>query len=187
MSGCKFFVDRIDGSSDLMVYHANTHKHGSPPHGPVNFQKDEAVEVLNALHANARNDYNAPAHGDLAFDDGASLAKVIYYGGGAEAERRKANRTLTVRLHGGGTQVCNPEFTGGCTIMGFYRGSAWSFYYQTWGDVEYDRPTGAKVMAQKLFTGHWKYLHKVRIEGSRHRVTWSTMKVVDNAKFYPAL
>jgi hypothetical protein len=30
MSGCKLFIDTITGSPDLMVYHANTHMHGSP-------------------------------------------------------------------------------------------------------------------------------------------------------------
>lgn len=31
MSGCKFYVDSINGSNDLIVYHANTHQHNPGP------------------------------------------------------------------------------------------------------------------------------------------------------------
>jgi hypothetical protein len=188
MSGCKFFVDAIIGSNDLMVYHANTHQHAAPAHNsPLNFQSPQADGVLNTLHANARNDYaGLPAPNNLALVNVASLAKPVYYGGGALAEQRKANqgRTLTIGGHGP-QQVVTPEFVGGCSVMGFYTAGTWRFYYQTWGDVEYDRPTGAGVIAKKLFTGQWNYVHKARVEGGRHQPGVSSFKVVEHGRFYP--
>jgi hypothetical protein len=189
MSGCKFFVDAILGSTDLMVYHANTHQHAALPHNsPVNFQSPQADGVLNTLHANARNDYaGLPAPNNLNLINVASLPKPVYDGGGALKEQRKANqgRTLTIPGGGGPAQVVAPEFVGGRSVMGFYTAGAWRFYYQTWGDVDYDRPTGAGVIGKKLFTGHWNYIHKARVEGHRHQASYATSKVVDHARFYP--
>ena len=192
MSGCKFFIDQIIGSKDLIVYHANTHKHPSAPHSPVNDQSQPASDELDGFHTRARADYTAAPH-NLGVVSLKSLAKPTYYGGGALAEERKARqgRNLTVLkpvgsvLDGTSAHVATPvrpEFHGGCSIMGFYSGGTWSFYYQTWGDVSYDRPTEANVIAKKLLTGHWNYLHKSRTEGSKHRA--NEIEVVDHARFF---
>jgi hypothetical protein len=187
MSGCKFFVDTITGSHDLMVYHANTHQHAAPAHNsPANFQNPLAAGVLNALHTNAQADYaGLAAPNNLALVNVASCDKPTYYGGGALAEQRKANqgRTLTLPPAMGGVVVA-PEFLGGCSVMGFYTGGGWHFYYQTWGDVEYERRTEAKVIAKKLFTGSWNYVHKARVEGKKHKASYSTSKVVDHALIF---
>ncbi len=183
MSGCKLFIDTITGSPDLMVYHANTHMHGSPAHNsPVNFQNPLADTELNRLHTMAVADYaGLPAPNNLALVNVATLAKPTYYGNGALAETHKANqgRTLTIP----GPTIVTPEFVGGCSVFGFFNGG-WSFYYQTWGDVGYDRPVSTKLVAKALVTGHWNYVHKARVEGARHVAAYDTSKVVDHALIY---
>jgi hypothetical protein len=186
MSGCKFFVDAIGGSNDLMVYHANTHQHGSPAHGsPVNSQTPAALAILDAMHANAQADYAAAPH-NLVLNNVASLAKQAYYLQGANAERRKERqgRGLSVLQSAGvGQPTVNvwvaPEFAGGCSVMGFYNGG-WHFYYQTWGDVDYTRPSGSKAIAKDLFTFGWKSLHNRRTKGIAHTL-FSDITVVDHA------
>ena len=202
MSGCRFFVDTIAGSADVMVYHANARNTSpAPPHSPADFQDPLASAELNRLHAAAQGDY-ALAPYNLVLHNVASLAKATYYGIGALAETRKANahrrpwvpastpgRTLRVPgppdpVTGQQTTVnVAPEFWGGCSVFGFYNGG-WEFYYQTWGGVEYDRPTGAGVVAKALFTGHWKFLHKLRTEGGHRGVSNRYNKVVEHAQFY---
>ena len=53
MSGCRFFIDRITGSTDLMVYHANTHLHGSAPLDDADHQSVNAGNVLDQMLINA--------------------------------------------------------------------------------------------------------------------------------------
>lgn len=182
MSGCKFFVDTIAGSNDLMVYHANTHQHGSPAHNcPVNFQTLQAGHILDALHANAQADYAALlAPNNLALHNVASLAKGAYYMQGALAEQRKANQGRGLALPGGVWAA--PEFAGGCSVMGFYN-AGWHFYYQTWGGVDYTRPSGSRAIAKDLFTFHWKSVHNRRTKGISH-TAFSDIGVVDHALIY---
>src|SRR5258708_33728215 len=102
MSGCKLFIDTITGSADLMVYHANTHQHGSPAHNsPVNFQNPLADTELNRLHTMAIADYaNLPAPNNLALVNVATLSKPTYYGNGALAAVRKATQARTLHSSG---------------------------------------------------------------------------------------
>ncbi|HEY1903953.1 MAG TPA: hypothetical protein VGG56_16080 [Terracidiphilus sp.] len=202
MSGCKFFIDTINLSADLMVYHANARSTSpAPAHSPANFQNPLALAELNRLHAAAQNDYTLPPY-NLVLNNVAHLAKLAYYGRGALAEQRKANahrrpwvpastpgRTLSVPgpahpVTGLPTNVnVAPEFWGGCSVFGFYN-AGWHFYYQTWGGVEYDRPTGAGPVAKALFTGHWNYLGKLTTEGGHRGVSNLYNKVVDHAQFH---
>jgi len=183
MSGCKFFIDTIAGSPDLMVYHANTHQNAAPAHNsPVNFQHPLADAELNRLHTAAVADYAglAPPN-NVVLANVASLAKPLYYGNGALAETHKANqgRILTLPVVGNVT----PEFWGGCSVFGFFN-AGWQFYFQAWGGVEYDRPVSTKLVAEALVTGHWNYVHKARVEGGHHGVNNIYNKVVDHARFY---
>ncbi len=182
MSGCKLFIDTIAGSADLMLYHANTHINPAPPHNsPANFQHPNAVAELTRLHTHAQNDYGAlPAPNNLALANVAFLEKVTYYGQGTQEELRKFNQGR--RLSYAGVMV-NPEFTGGCSVFGFFN-AGWHFYYQAWGAVDYDRPVTAGKVTKALFTGHWNYVHKARVEGSHHRASGENIKVVDHALIY---
>lgn len=185
MSGCRFFVDTINGSNDLMVYHANTHQHAAPAHNvAANFQDPNATIVLNTLHHLAQGDY-AP----LVLHNVADLAKPAYYQQAALLEQQKANRGRRLVFNTGtavapNIQQFTPEFNGGCSVMGFFTAGAWHFYYQTWGDVEYDRPTGAKAVAKDLGTLHWKSVHKLRTQGAHKAAAYANMRVVAHANFY---
>ena len=184
MSGCRFFVDKIIGSNDLMVYHANTHQYASPPHSAVNYQDPQALSELAGLHSRARGDYAAAPH-NLSLVNVADLTKTVYYGVGALAEQRKINqgRTLTEIDANQVKTTVPPEFYGGCSVMGFYTGGAWKFYYQTWGAMSYERPPAEVIKA--LLTAHWNYVHKARVEGKdRKRQPHKFFKVLESAKFY---
>jgi hypothetical protein len=80
----------------------------------------------------------------------ASLDKATYFKKAAAEERRKQSQGRTfVKLNQyTGTPGPNqyqdvtypmPEFAGGCTVLGFPTGNSWEFWYQTWGETEYDR------------------------------------------------
>jgi hypothetical protein len=169
MSGCKFFIDTIQGSNDLMVFHANTHQNPAPLHSPANFQADQALRVLNTLHDDAKADL-----GPLVLHDAASLAKREYYQRGYYAEQQTARPDRK-----------NVEFVGGCTILAFFTGGAWHFYYQTWGDVSYDLPLSKRAIAKEVFTGHWKGLRDRIRKGVPHaELADLDIEVVDYRMFY---
>jgi hypothetical protein len=184
MSGCRFIVDSIAGSNDLVVYHANTHAHAAPPHGfPANFQDPGATVVLNTLHHLAQQDY-APA----VLNNAIILSKPAYYNHAAVMEQQKHNRGRRFVYNTGtavapNVQKARPEFVGGCSVMGFFVGAAWQFHFQTWGDLDYDRPTGAGAVAKDLFTFHWNSIHKLRTLGAHKGVAFQNMRVVDHAQF----
>jgi hypothetical protein len=200
MSGCKFYIDTINGSADLMVYHANARGTApAPANSAADFQDPLAAAELDRLHNAAQADYTAAPH-NLVLANAASLDKPTYYGGGALAETRKGQahsrpwvpsstpaRTLGVHqapLIGPMVVVqMPPEFWGGCSVFGFYN-AGWSFHYQTWGAVSYDRPTGAAAVAKAVVTGHWNSLGKLRTHGSHHGIDSRYNKVVAHAQFH---
>lgn len=174
LSGCKFYVDSIVGSNDLIVYHANTHQHSAGPASDADFQQPAAAAVLDGLHLAARADY-AP----LVLNAVASCALPTYFheAGNRERAKRAKGRTSSSVAPVAGE---GPKFLGGCTIVGFPVGATWQFYYQTWGDMNYKRPTGAGTVAKALFTAHWHNLHKLRVEGDRHTASFASMRVIDS-------
>jgi hypothetical protein len=179
MSGCRLYIDTIAGSNDLIVYHANTHQHGAPAHNsPVNYQSVGASAVLAGLHQRAQADYAAAPY-NLVLNNVAELPKVTYYLEGAAMEARKAAQGRFLTYHG---TVAQPEFAGGVSVMGFYN-AGWRFYYQTWGGVDYTRPSGTKAIAKDLFTFHWKSVHNRRTKGLSHSA-FSDLSVVDYALIY---
>lgn len=188
MSGCKLFIDKIVGSNDLIVYHANTLKFPTPAHGsPVNDQSPFANRELDSLHSNAQADYRVAPH-NLAPIQVKSLAKPEYYQVGALEEQRKADQGRTLDLIDKNQNPISvpPEFGGGCSIVAYYSGGAWTFYYQTWGSLTYDRPAGVTAIAKNLLTGHWNYVHKARVEGKDHKQKpYKFFKALEYVKFYP--
>jgi hypothetical protein len=156
LSGCKFFVDRIVGSDDLMVYHANARLHAPISNLGATQPATESLAArnhLDGLHTRARNDYfSTPPH--LQFANGASLDKPTY--------NQQADLEVQRKVVQGRSRIPNPneapdpnrsnspEFLGGTVIFGFYVPTPlrivpgeWRFYYQTWGAVEYRRPATA--------------------------------------------
>jgi hypothetical protein len=164
LSGCKFYVDSIQGSNDLIAYHANTHQHTAGGNADADVQTPAAAAILDAMHLAAQADY-AP----LVLNNVADCNMPTYFGSGGMEERRKALQGRTDPLSGG-----NPKFMGLCSIFGFPVGGSWQFWFQTCGDVGYQRPIGK---AEALFTGHWTTLKKLATEGKKHAASYATMKV----------
>ncbi|HEY4371166.1 MAG TPA: hypothetical protein VGN52_04550 [Burkholderiales bacterium] len=179
MSGCKFFVDSINGSNDLMVYHANTTNHGPGVNAHADAQLPAAGIDLDALHVNAQGDY--PALALVAEDD---CAKGVYFQAGGDEERRKLLQGRRNRLTPNAVGAV-PSFVGGCTVVGFPAGNSWEFWYQCHGDVGYKRPTGFLTVSKSLVTLHWNYLRKRIVEGEDHVATVATAHVMDHGRIYP--
>jgi hypothetical protein len=131
MSGCKFFVDTITGSSNLLVYHANAKKFPAPAGSLVNFQPPAAITFLDQLHTTAQA-YYAAAPRNLTAVDAAEIAKLRYYRAPeAEVLRKQQQGRL------------NLSVDTGVALMAFWEAPRWVFYWQVFGDTEYDRPAGA--------------------------------------------
>jgi hypothetical protein len=126
------------------------------------------------MHTNAQGDYG------LVLNTDGSVQKSQYFLSAGVAERRKRGQGRVSSQN----PLLGPSFVGGCTIVGYPVGMSWDFYYQTWGDLEYERPTGAKYVAKKLFTFHWNYLHKGIWEGHQHNTGYTNMAVLNHAQFY---
>jgi hypothetical protein len=172
MTGCKFYVDSIQGSNDLIVYHANTHLH-SAGHGYADFQQVNANTVLDGMHTAAQQDYLP-----LVLHEEASCNMPTYFASGGQEERRKEMQgRKTTSING-----LHPEFMGLCSVFGFPRGLGWQFWFQTCGDVEYKRPFGK---TRAFFTGHWEMLGKLKTEGRSHKASYKTFRVFDHERIYP--
>lgn len=139
LSGCRFFVDTITGSTDLMVYHANTQAHGSPPTADAEFQSVNASTVLDQMLTDARLDL-AP----LALVGAASCVKNTYFRPAGNAERTlKFLGKRNSGIHTPHRPRNEPSFDGGCTVMGFYGAApvaGWQFWWQCWGSVPHTDP-----------------------------------------------
>lgn len=166
LSGCKFYVDSIAGSNDVIVYHANTHQHTAGPASDADFQQPAANGVLDAMHTAGQGDYAG-----LVLNNVAECALPRYFNEAGDLERAKRARGRT-----------GPKFMGGCTIVGFPGAAEWEFYYQTWGDMNYSRPSGVMTVAKSLVTFHWNHLRKLAFEGANHRASFATMRVVDHGR-----
>ncbi len=164
MSGCKFFVDTITGSTNLLVYHANAKMHSSPLGSALNHQSNTAITYLDTtLHTAAQGDYlGAPYL--LTAVNAAEIGKQRYYQSGADEVLRKQGQ--------GRLQV---EIDAGVALMAFWRNNHWEFWWQVFGDTEYDRPVGAKPL-----------LAKPRGKTGTHK-TSTKMKVLECRKFYTSV
>lgn len=152
LSGCKVFIDRITGSADVIVYHANARMHSPASNqGAVHPARESAAATahLDGLHAAAQLAYQ---NAGVPAVNGGSLNKPTYNANAEARVQRKANQ--------GRTRISNPaeppdpnrlnapEFVGGTVVCGFWvSGGAgpghWEFRYQTWGAIEYQRPRTA--------------------------------------------
>lgn len=136
LSGCRFFVDRITGSTDLMVYHANTHQHGVTPLDDADAQSANASNILDQMLVDARNDL-AP----LALVGAASCIKTTYFRPAGARERQLAFvGRQNVEMNSPTRPRDKPTFGGGCAVVGIVVGGSWEFWYQCWGKVDYKDP-----------------------------------------------
>jgi len=158
LSGCKFYVDKVNGSSDLIVYHANTQSNGAGPLANCDVQTAAADTDLNRMHFAAQADYAPLVLGNIK-----SCAKPTYFLSGGVEERRKAQQGRTDLRSSG-----PPKFMGLCTIVGFPSGGSWDFWFQTCGDIDYKRSL--------LQPDSWS---KIRTEGMAHKASYETMEIYD--------
>jgi len=159
LSGCKFFVDTITGSSDLVVYHANAKQHAPAGHlsgTHPTLETPAATNMLDGLYATAQNYYSGAPH-NFQLNQAASLAKPRY--------NRAAQMLVAGKTDIGHSHV---EFVGGTLVAGFVSGGNWEFYFQTFGDLEYDR----SFFKPKFWTD------------GKHK-TATNWRVIESGRFYP--
>lgn len=156
LHGCKFYVDTVKQSNDVIVYHANAKKE-DPGGGDrlPNFQLPVCTRKLDELHRNAQQSY-----GNIIQKNIIAFGKTDYFALANPLLELKRVRKMPV-----GIRKRQVSWTGKSFICGYPSGNKWKFYYQTFGEVYYERPTGAGNVLLGVFTGHWKYLHKLRTEG----------------------
>ena len=156
MHGCKFYVDTIRQSNDVIVYHANAKREdpGSRNRAP-NAQLPACVNRLDELHKTAQKDY-----GNIIQKNVTAFGKTEYF--------KDANPLLAlkkVRALPKGIRKREVAWSGKCFVCAYPTGGRWKFYYQTFGEISYERPTGIGNVLLGAITGHWKYLHKLRTQG----------------------
>ena len=157
MHGCKFYVDTIKGSNDVIVYHANAKKEDPGEAGRApNSQLPACVNKLDELHRTAQRDY-----GNIIQKNIIGFGKPDYFKPANPLLELKKVRVLPV-----GIRKRKVDWVGQCFVCGYPAGSKWAFYYQTAGEITYERPSGAGNVLLGVITGHWKYLHKLRTEGN---------------------
>lgn len=135
MSGCKFFVDTVNGSTDLVVYHANTQLHGAGALADVDVQSVAASTLLDQMHTDAMLEY-AP----VGLAAAAECAKPVYFRNAGNSER--GYRYLGYRGTNPLVPRQDPSFFGGATIVGIPNAGTrvWEFWFQTAGAVDRQMP-----------------------------------------------
>lgn len=175
MSACKFYIDTITGSNDLIVYHANTTAAPPPAGALANVQTGAANLALDALHTAAQANYPG-----LVLTNVRQFSKPQYYQAASLEQTRKqaqGRRSPTV-------PALPPEFVGASTIVGYPMGGSWAFVYQTWGSCSYERPTGFGYVLKSALTFHWNYLRKRIVEGTTRQAGYGNMRVLESAQFH---
>jgi hypothetical protein len=180
LSGCRFFVDTIAASNDVIVYHANTTQHSAGTNAWADVQTGAAGTVLDAMHANAQTD--GPYAG-LVLTNVAALGMPRYFRAAGIEERRKGTglQSRGATTPGAAAGRTKPEFSGGCFICGFFNAGRWEFLFQTFGDVGYTRPG----YVRGVVTFDWVGVHKRRTEGAEVTAGYANFTVMERTQFYP--
>jgi hypothetical protein len=178
LSGCRFFIDTIGGSNDLIVYHANTTHNTSGANAWADVQLPAAGNTLTTLRTNARGD--GPYAG-LLLNNAAILDMPRYFRQAGLEERRKGQgpqgRNAPALAPAGRNR---PQFLGGCFVCGFYSLAGWEFWFQSWGDFGYTRPG----YLRGLLTFDWVGVHKRRTEGDEKLASYANMRVLERFQFH---
>jgi hypothetical protein len=179
LSGCRFFIDSITGTNDLIVYHANTTANTAGPNAWADMQTAAAGNTLDTMRTNARGDGPYAA---LNLQDVGSIDLPTYFRAPGIEERRKGTG-----LQGRGAPVLGaaagrnrPEFVGGCFVCGFFINGQWEFWFQTWGDFGYTRPG----YFQGIATLDWVGVHKRRTQGQEQLASIGNFRVMEFRQFF---
>jgi len=155
LSGCMVFVDSIAGTNDLILYHSNAKMHSPPGNFSgthPSMETGNATTHLTDLHTRAQADYQpTPPLLPLVINNVGSINKPTYNQNAQIEVDRKTNM--------GRNKV---EFLGGTIVIGFWTGVVWTFYWQTFGDTEYDRPYYA---AKRYTSGKHQDANDTRVLG----------------------
>lgn len=128
MSGCKLFIDTVQGTNDRVVYHANSIGVGGG--GAANVEDPLLTAALNTLHDTAKAYWEDEQGLDLV--DGPNFGRTAYNNPAVAEEGRKRGQDRT-----------RVAFMGGTTVVGRLEGDDWHFYWQTFGSCMYRRPLSA--------------------------------------------
>ncbi|MCP4429382.1 MAG: hypothetical protein GY806_00235 [Gammaproteobacteria bacterium] len=158
LHGCKFYVDTIKNSKDVIVYHVNaiTQDPGGLDRLP-NYQEPLCISTLDEMHRKAQQSYGSIIQKNII-----AFGKKDYFEAANQIYQQKKIRKLPYGVRK--RQVC---WGGKCFICAYPAYDKWKFYYQTYGEVSYDRPTGVGNVIVGALTFHWNYLNKLAREGKK--------------------
>lgn len=147
LSGCRIYIDKVVGTNNLVIYHANalaTGPYPGPPN-PLNMDKETGIraQALDTQYRNSKAYWTTPAPGPaLNLTNVSGLGATTYY---TSAVRKAQSDQAAGRT--------NVDFWGGVSVVGQLVGGVWQIGWQTYGDCTYTGKTIAGVNMQVLTTG----------------------------------
>jgi len=171
LHGCKFYVDSIKNSKDVIVYHANaiTQDPGGIDRLP-NFQETVCISTLDEMYRKASQSY-----GNIVQKNIIAFGKTDYFKDANPVYQQKKVRKLAV-----GVRKRQVFWGGKCFICAYPAYDKWKFYFQSFGKVTYDRPTGVGNVLAGVFTFHWNYLARLAKEGKEGVI--QDLQVIDHGE-----
>jgi len=151
LSGCRIYIDKVVGTNNLVIYHANalaTGPYPGPPTpNPLDMDKETAARAaaLDTQYRNSKAYWTAPAGPPprpLNLTNVSGLGATTYY---TSAVRTVRNEQAAGRA--------NVDFLGGVSVVGELVNGIWQIRWQTYGDCTYTGKTVAGVNMQVLTTG----------------------------------
>jgi len=147
LSGCRIYIDKVVGTNDLVIYHANALASGAYPGpvNPLNMDKETGIraQALDTQYRNSKAYWTTPAPGpalNLTLVD--ALGATTYY---TSAVKKVQSEQAAGRT--------NVDFWGGTSVVGELVAGVWQIYWQTYGDCTYTGKTVAGVNMQVLASG----------------------------------
>jgi hypothetical protein len=147
LSGCRIYIDKVVGTNNLVIYHANALGTGPYPGpvNPLNMDKETAAraQALDTQYRNSKAYWTTPVPGPaLNLTNVSGLGATTYY---TSAVRKVQSDQAAGRT--------NVDFWGGVSVVGQLVGGVWQIGWQTYGDCTYTGKTIAGVNMQVLTTG----------------------------------
>jgi hypothetical protein len=144
LSGCRIYIDKVVGTNNLVIYHANAVATGpyikpgqvaplNPP-DPLDMDKETGIraQALDTQYRTSKAYWAAPAGARPALN----LTNVS--GLGATAYYTSAVKKVQTEQAAGRTAI---QFYGGVSVVGELIGGVWQIWWQTYGDCTYTGKT----------------------------------------------
>lgn len=136
LSGCSIFIDRVHGTGDLVVYHANR----------IQQLPLDAAEREEYFRITAFDDLMAEAQASMRADKDLAQAQMLGAIGFPLTEVASLHRRQYLqcieneRVRKTADGRTNFDYAAGTNVMGFHGdGGTWEFCWQTWARISYDR------------------------------------------------